>query len=139
MEDHVKLLCQELVAELAEAAIDNSEMSPAPVGSFLQANIVGQGDVQTPPTTDRIAAGPTPLSPTIHQSALPEPRTEPLKPQFFAKRPAAASLPLQAKVKIWLRCRILFREQLICRIFLSEQFKSVFTSRWREESVRVQA
>jgi len=32
------------------------------------------------------------------QSALPEPRTELLKPQFFAKRPAAASLPLQAKV-----------------------------------------
>ena len=130
MEDHVKLLCQELVAELAEAAIDNSEMSPAPVGSFLQANIVTQGDVQTPPTTDRIAAGPTPLSPTIHQSALPEPRTEgPLKPQFFAKRPAEVSLPLQAKVKNWLRCRII----------LSEQLKSVFTSRWHEDSVRVQA
>ena len=38
MEDHVKFLCQELVAELAENALDNCEMSPAPVESFLQAN-----------------------------------------------------------------------------------------------------
>ena len=96
MEDHVKLLCQELVVELAEAALNDSEMYPAPVDSFLQAN------AQIPPTTDPIAAGPTPLSPTTgHQSAFPEPRTEgPLKPQFFAKRPAAVSLLPQAKVKI---------------------------------------
>ena len=100
MEDHVKLLCQELVPELAENALDNCEMSPAPVESFLQANIVAKGAAQTPPTMDPNAAGPTPLSPTIHQSALHEPRTEgPLKPQFFAKRPAEVSLPLQAKVK----------------------------------------
>ena len=43
MEDHVKLLCQELVPELAENALDNCEMSPAPVESFLQANIVAKG------------------------------------------------------------------------------------------------
>ena len=76
MEDHVKLLCQELMAELAKTALDNCEMSPAPVESFLQANIVAKGAAQTPPTMDPIAAGPTLLSPTIHQSALPEPRTE---------------------------------------------------------------
>ena len=100
MEDHVKLLCQELMAELTKTALDNCEMSPAPVESFLQANIVAKGAAQTPPTMDPIAAGPTLLSPTIHQSALHEPRTEgPLKPQFFAKRPAEVSLPLQAKVK----------------------------------------
>ena len=46
MEDHVKLLCQELMAELAKTALDNCEMSPAPVESFLQANIVAKGAAQ---------------------------------------------------------------------------------------------
>ena len=101
MEDHVKLLCQELVAELVEAALNNSEKSPAPVESLLQANTLAKAVAQTPPTADPVAAGPTLLSPTSHQLAFPEPKTEgPLKPQFFSKRPAGASLLPQAKVKI---------------------------------------
>ena len=101
MEDHVKLLCQELVAELVEAALNNSEKSPAPVESLLQANTLAKAVAQTPPTADPVAAGPTLLSPTSHQLAFPEPKTEgPLKPQFFSKRPAGASQLPQAKVKI---------------------------------------
>ena len=93
MEDYVKLLCQELVVELAEAALNNS-------------NSLAKAVAQTPPTADPVAAGPTLLSPTSYQLAFPEPKTEgPLKPQFFSKRPAGASQLPQAKVKIRLPSR----------------------------------
>jgi len=92
MEDHVQLLCWELVAELAEAALNNPEVSHAPVESLPQANTLTEG-AQNPHSTDPIAASPN------TQSALPESKTEgPLKPQFFAKRPASAPLLPHPKV-----------------------------------------
>ena len=91
MEDHIQLLCRELVADLAEAALN---YSPVPVESFLQANVLTEGGAENPTSTDPVAAGPN------TQSALPESKTEgPLKPQFFAKRPASAPLLPHPKVK----------------------------------------
>ena len=95
MEDHIQLLCHELVAELAEAALNNSEVSPVPVESLLQANSLAEEGAGKQPSTD-----PTPLSPNNTQSAFPEPKPEgPLKPQFFAKRPASAPLLPHPKVE----------------------------------------
>ena len=93
MEDHIQLLCWELVAELAEAALNNPEVSHTPVESPPQANTLTEG-AQNPHSTDPIVAGPN------TQSALPESKTEgALKPQFFAKRPASAPLLPHPKVK----------------------------------------
>ena len=94
MEDHIQLLCQELVAELAEAALDNSEVSPVPVENILQENALTEGGAKNLPSTDPKAASPN------TQSAFPESKPEgPLKPQFFAKRPASAPLLPHSKVE----------------------------------------
>ena len=111
MEGSIKLLCRELVAELAEAALHEPEVSPVPVESLLQTNAISKGVAQTPSTTDPIAAGPTLLSST-DQSASTEPKADvPLKPQFFAKRPASASQLPQPKVEIQIPCRNLLSEK----------------------------
>ena len=115
MDDHIKLLCHELVIELVETALNNYGLVPTPVEGFLQADALKKGDAQTPPTTD-------PTTPPAFQ----EPRTEgPLKPQFFAKRPAVTSLLPQAKVKVLTS--------------LQDLIKCIHTARWQGESVRVRA
>ena len=92
MEDHIQLLCWELVAELAEAALNTSVVSPAPVESLPQANT--------------------------------ESKTEgPLKPQFFAKRPASAPMLPHPKVKT--------------QLSLGNALQ--IHTRWQGENVRVQA
>ena len=92
----ITAICNNLVADLVEAAISFSEESATPVGKLSQANNSMVGDAQTSPTTDSIEAGSTPQSST---SSIASSEPGPVKPQFFAKRPASASALLpQAKV-----------------------------------------